>query len=94
MNTEQAYIEGFVKRASEYGFSEHEAIELLKQAGKKIGVPKKAPSIPGKYHNSPPLNYKPKLIRQATSAQQEKLKSLQKKNPRSAANYLYNLLEE
>jgi hypothetical protein len=33
MNTqEQAYIEGFVKRASEYGFSYNEAIELLKSA--------------------------------------------------------------
>ena len=33
MNTqEQAYIEGFVKRASEYGFSYNEAINLLKQS--------------------------------------------------------------
>jgi hypothetical protein len=32
MNTEQAYIEGFVKRASERGFSQDEAIELYKQA--------------------------------------------------------------
>jgi acyl carrier protein len=33
MNTQQqAYIEGFVKRASEYGFSEAEAVELLKSA--------------------------------------------------------------
>lgn len=32
MNTEQAYIEGFVKRAAEYGFTDKEAIELLKEA--------------------------------------------------------------
>ena len=32
MTTEQAYIEGFVKRASEYGFSETEAEVLLKKA--------------------------------------------------------------
>ena len=32
MTTEQAYIEGFVKRASEYGFNENEAVELLKSA--------------------------------------------------------------
>jgi len=34
MNTQQqqAYISGFVKRASEYGYSEAQAIELLKQA--------------------------------------------------------------
>lgn len=33
MNTqEQAYINGFVKRASEYGFSYNEAISLLKQS--------------------------------------------------------------
>jgi hypothetical protein len=29
---EEAYIEGFVKRAHEYGFSSREAIQLLKQA--------------------------------------------------------------
>ena len=34
MNTQkQAYIEGFVKRAAEYGFSENEAVKLLKQSG-------------------------------------------------------------
>jgi len=33
MNTqEQAYINGFVKRASEYGFGYNEAVELLKSA--------------------------------------------------------------
>ena len=32
MSTEQAYIEGFVKRASEYGFSEAEAGVLYKEA--------------------------------------------------------------
>jgi len=34
MNTEQAYIEGFVKRAAEYGFSNEEAVNLLKQANR------------------------------------------------------------
>ena len=29
---EQAYIEGFVKRASEYGFDEDEAFSILKEA--------------------------------------------------------------
>jgi hypothetical protein len=37
MNAEQAYIEGFVKRASEYGFNEIEAIELLKEANLALG---------------------------------------------------------
>lgn len=38
MNTqEQAYINGFVKRASEYGLNETQSIELLKQA-KRIGI--------------------------------------------------------
>ena len=32
MNTQQAYINGFVKRASEYGFNEDEAVGLLKKA--------------------------------------------------------------
>jgi hypothetical protein len=31
---EQAYIEGFVKRANEYGFNDEQAIELLKQANR------------------------------------------------------------
>lgn len=34
MNTRQAYIDGFVKRANEYGFNAQEALEMLKQAGK------------------------------------------------------------
>lgn len=32
MNTQQAYINGFVKRAEEHGFSHNEAVELLKSA--------------------------------------------------------------
>ena len=32
MNTEQAFVEGFVKRASEYGFDEHQANGILKHA--------------------------------------------------------------
>jgi hypothetical protein len=34
MNTQQAYINGFVKRAAECGLSDNEAIALCKQAGK------------------------------------------------------------
>jgi hypothetical protein len=33
MTTQQAYIDGFVKRASEYGFSETQISNLLKSAG-------------------------------------------------------------
>jgi hypothetical protein len=36
MNTQQAYINGFVKRASEYGLTQNEAIELLKSAGPRL----------------------------------------------------------
>jgi hypothetical protein len=32
MTTEQAYVDGFVKRAAEYGFNESEAMNILKQA--------------------------------------------------------------
>jgi len=32
MNTEQAYINGFVKRASQYGFNQDEALYILKRA--------------------------------------------------------------
>lgn len=32
MTTEQAYIEGFVKRASEYGYSKEQAFDILKRA--------------------------------------------------------------
>jgi hypothetical protein len=37
MNLEQAYIEGFVKRAAEYGFSQHEAVEIFKRASELKG---------------------------------------------------------
>jgi hypothetical protein len=47
---EQAYIEGFVKRAAEYGFNEAEAINFLKQAAGEMpmaGKPKApAPKVP------------------------------------------------
>ena len=36
MTREQAYIEGFVKRAGEYGFNEDEAVALLKQAERNV----------------------------------------------------------
>jgi hypothetical protein len=36
MTTEQAYIEGFVKRASEYGFNEDEAVGILKEASRNV----------------------------------------------------------
>ena len=36
MNTQQAYINGFVKRAAEYGFNESEAIAFLKQAERNV----------------------------------------------------------
>lgn len=36
MTTEQAYIEGFVKRASEYGYSTNEAINILKEASRNV----------------------------------------------------------
>jgi hypothetical protein len=32
MSLEQAYIDGFFKRAADHGFSEEEAINLLKKA--------------------------------------------------------------
>jgi len=32
MNTQQAYINGFIKRANEYGLNQYQAVELLKQA--------------------------------------------------------------
>ena len=33
MNTQQAYINGFVKRASEYGYSREQALGILKTSG-------------------------------------------------------------
>jgi hypothetical protein len=38
MTTQQAYINGFVKRASEYGYSPTAAIALLKSAQPGLGV--------------------------------------------------------
>ena len=36
MTTQQAYIEGFVKRAAEYGYSEAEAVNILKEANRNV----------------------------------------------------------
>lgn len=36
MTTQQAYIEGFVKRASEYGYSEDQAVDILKEASRNV----------------------------------------------------------
>jgi len=54
MNTEQAYINGFVKRASEYGYNQQEALEIYKQAMGEISMAnKKAPAkLPVKVPNS------------------------------------------
>jgi hypothetical protein len=41
---EQAYIEGFVKRAMEHGFNENEAVELLKEAARGAGAARLAAS--------------------------------------------------
>jgi hypothetical protein len=40
---EQAFINGFVKRAMEYGFDQNEAIHLLKQANPNVAQPVKQP---------------------------------------------------
>lgn len=47
MNTQQAYLEGFVKRASEYGLSREEALDLLKQSA-MMGAPMAAPAVMAK----------------------------------------------
>ena len=51
MNTqqEQAYIEGFVKRASEYGFDENQAMDLLKSA---FDVPDTLAGLPSLTHTA------------------------------------------
>ena len=37
MSAQQAYINGFVKRAAEYGFGEAEALGILKNANEELG---------------------------------------------------------
>lgn len=52
MNTQQAYINGFVKRAAEYGYKTNEALDILKQANTIPGQMQgamTAPKIPGNY---------------------------------------------
>lgn len=36
MTTQQAYINGFVKRANEYGYSEDQALNILKEASRNV----------------------------------------------------------
>ncbi len=43
MTPEEAYIEGFVKRATEYGFSFDEAVAILKNAE---DLPDGVPAVP------------------------------------------------
>jgi len=50
MNNEQAYINGFVKRANQYGLTSEEAFELFKRA-----TAADAP-MPAKIHSKPVLN--------------------------------------
>ena len=55
MTTDEAYIEGFVKRAAEYGFSEVEAVEILKRAAEKAAVDQDAVMQPNqKPYTAPP----------------------------------------
>ena len=57
MNTEQAYINGFVKRASEYGVSQRDALDFIKSAARGDGMLsaalghslKSSPSLRGLY---------------------------------------------
>ena len=50
MTSEQAYVDGFVKRAAEYGFDETEAMNILKQAMAEMPMaskkPMPAPKVP------------------------------------------------
>ena len=59
MSAQRAYIEGFVKRASEYGFSKNEAVKILKQANALNIAPKQDPMIiaptPGAPSHLPPV---------------------------------------
>lgn len=62
MNTlQQAYVNGFVKRASQHGLNEMEAISLLKQANPG---PQPAPNPPGPAANPPGF-----LVRNAQKAE-------------------------
>jgi hypothetical protein len=44
-NLETAYIEGFIKRAADYGVNEQAALSLFKQANPNIQSAGKAPAV-------------------------------------------------
>lgn len=52
MTSEQAYVDGFVKRAAEYGFDETEAMNILKQAMAEMPMASKGKTPPPKVPNS------------------------------------------
>ena len=54
MSTEQAYINGFVKRAAEYGYSEDEAVNILKRANTQNMPPKQDPMVVPPTPGAPP----------------------------------------
>ena len=78
MPTQQAYIEGFVKRAADYGYSQQEALNILKQAspdplpqpGRPSGVARNStPLSEGqKYHLDPSQTWEKHLERRAYQA--------------------------
>jgi hypothetical protein len=61
MTSEQVYINGFVKRAADYGYSQEGALRILKQANVQTMQPKQDPMVipraPGAPSHIPP--YKP-----------------------------------
>ena len=52
MTSEQAYVDGFVKRAAEYGFDETEAMNILKQAVAEMPMASKTKAPPPRVPNS------------------------------------------
>ena len=83
MNTqEQAYINGFVKRASEYGLNSHEALALLKAANSPLPVGQSPADVAVREAVMAPINWAGDKLSQGASAIGDYFKNFNATHPR------------
>jgi hypothetical protein len=80
-NQDQAFIEGFVKRASEYGYSEFEAINLLKAAD-AVPIQDSPMNVAAKSTLMAPVNYLGDKLNQGVGAVKNYFNNFEATHPR------------
>jgi hypothetical protein len=80
-NQDQAFIEGFVKRASEYGYSESEAFQLLKAAD-AVPIQDSPMNVAAKSTLMSPVNYLGDKLNQGVGAVKNYFNNFEASHPR------------